>query len=60
MMAGDAGRLNKQVKKKRKKRKLCHEAESGYPVGSSNGEDKIYSSILDSTTHSPYEELMQL
>lgn len=57
-MAGDAGRLNKQVKKK--KRKRCHKAESGYPVGSSNGENKIYSSVLDITTHSPYEELMQL
>ncbi len=54
--AGDAGRLNKQVKKKR----LCHRAESEYPAGSSIGDDEFLSSVLDNTTHSPYDELMQL
>lgn len=43
-----------------KKKKQCHRAESGYPAGSSRRHDEILSSILDNTTHYPYDELMQL
>lgn len=58
LMSGKASRLNRKLKKKIK---LCHNGKSEDPVGtSSSRETKIHCTLLQSASHSIYEELLKL